>query len=93
MWGLLDAPSHEVMVTVVGREAHTCSGICVHRVKRLDRRDLRARTGLPLTAPARTLLDLAADESDAALEEAVAVARQKGRAADNEIRAAIERAR
>src|SRR5947199_8841341 len=90
--GLLDAPSDEVMVTVVGKGAHSRSGLRVHRAKRLDSRDPRARDRLPLTSPARTLLDLAADESDAALEEAVAVARQKCLATANEIRAAIERA-
>lgn len=92
VWGLLDAPSDEVTVTVVGKGAHSQSGLCVHRAKGLDRRDLRARNGLPITSPARTLLDLAADEPDAGLEEAVAAARQKGLAADHEIRAAIRRA-
>jgi very-short-patch-repair endonuclease len=47
---------------------------------------------VPLTSPARTALDLAAEASDAELEEAVAVARQRRLASDDEIRAAIDRA-
>jgi very-short-patch-repair endonuclease len=81
-----------VIVAVVCKGAHSRPGLRVHRTTGLDRRDLRAHNGLPLTAPARTLFDLAAEEPDAALEEAVAVARQKGLAADHEIRPAIARA-
>jgi very-short-patch-repair endonuclease len=92
VWGLLGPSPDEVTVTVVTIGSHSRSGLRVHRVQALDRRDLRARNGLPLTAPGRTLLDLAAEVPDAELEEALAVARQRGLATDGEIRAAVERA-
>lgn len=93
VWGLLTEPPQEVIMTIVSKQGRCRPGVRIHRAKALDRRDLRVRDGLPLTAPARTLLDLAAEEPDADLEEAVAVARQRGLAADHEIRAAIRRAR
>jgi very-short-patch-repair endonuclease len=92
VWGLLGRAPEDVVLTIVSKDGRCRPGLRLHRVKILDRADLRVRDGLPLTAPARTLLDLAAEEPDADLEEALAVARQKGLAADREIRAAIQRA-
>jgi very-short-patch-repair endonuclease len=46
---------------------------------------------LPLTGPARTLLDLAAEVSDSELEEAVAAGVMRRLASADEIRAAISR--
>jgi hypothetical protein len=46
----------------------------VHRTTAFDRRDVRTLDNIPLTSPARTLLDVAAsapDELDAAFDEAV----------------------
>jgi very-short-patch-repair endonuclease len=92
IWGLLGrGPHDEVSLTTV-KARRSRPGLRLHRVNTLHRSDLRARDGLPLTAPARTLLDLAAEESDADLEEALAVARQRGLAAVHEIRAARQRA-
>jgi very-short-patch-repair endonuclease len=47
-------------VTVVGEWARAHEGIRVHRTGSLERRDWWIRDGIPLTAPARTILDLAA---------------------------------
>jgi very-short-patch-repair endonuclease len=91
MWGLLEA-AVPVTLTVVGKEARARHGLRLHRVPHLDRRDLRLREGLPVTSPTRTLIDLAAKEPDAELEEAVAVAFQRGLSSPDEIRATIERA-
>ena len=56
----------EVAITVAGREPRTRAGLRIHRVPILSARDVRIRDGLPVTAPARTLLDLAgADHDDA----------------------------
>jgi very-short-patch-repair endonuclease len=90
VWGLFPASSDEVTVTVTGNGAHSCPGLRVHRVKTFDPRHLRTRHGLPLSSPARTMIDLASEEADAELEEALAVARQRRLASDAEIRAAIE---
>jgi very-short-patch-repair endonuclease len=43
-------------------------GVRVHRSHTLTRRDVRVLNGLPLTSPARALLDVAADLSDRQLE-------------------------
>jgi hypothetical protein len=48
-----------VDVTVSGRNARTRHGIRVHRVRHLHPADVARHRGLPLTSPARTLLDLA----------------------------------
>ncbi len=92
VWGLLERGPHDDVSLTTVKARRSRRGLRLHRVKALHRRDLRVRDGLPLTAPARTLLDLAAEEPDADLEEALAVARQRGLASDAEIRAAIERA-
>ena len=49
-------------------------GITVHPNARLDPRDVRRKTGLPLTSPSRTLLDLAATLEADGLRKAVAEA-------------------
>ena len=49
-------------------------GITVHPNARLDPRDVRRKTGLPLTSPSRTLLDLAATLAADELRKAVAEA-------------------
>src|SRR5437763_11235 len=62
MWRLLHDEPDTVDITVVGRNAGSKPGITIHRVQRLDRRDVRRMAGIPLTSPARTLIDLAAKE-------------------------------
>jgi very-short-patch-repair endonuclease len=59
LWGLLP-PDDEapVDVTVIGRDLAGRRGIRVHRA-RLDPGDIRRRHRLPVTSPARTLLDVA----------------------------------
>jgi very-short-patch-repair endonuclease len=59
LWGLRSVASGCVNVTVLGRRPRV-RGITVQRVVRIDRRDLRTLRGIPVTSPARTLLDLAA---------------------------------
>jgi very-short-patch-repair endonuclease len=63
-----------IEVTVVGPRVRARPGIAVHRARRLDPRDRTRRHGIPVTGPARTLLDLAAGlparELDRAVEQA-----------------------
>jgi hypothetical protein len=74
IWGLTRPWPGPVDVTV-GRDCGRRAGIRLHRVGVLDRRDIRHREGLVVTAPARTLIDLASvlNESDTerALNEAL----------------------
>jgi very-short-patch-repair endonuclease len=89
LWGLLEPTPGVVTVTISGRQARSRPGLRVHRTKHLDRRDIRCCKGLPLTSPPRTIVDLAADDG---LEQAVAVAFDKGYASPDEVRAAMVRA-
>jgi very-short-patch-repair endonuclease len=90
VWGLTE--SRGVVLTLVGKDSRSRPGLTIHRAAALDRRDLRSRNGLPVTAPARTVLDLAAVAPDEELEQAIAVARQKRWLPDRELKGAIERA-
>ncbi|MFU8814467.1 MAG: type IV toxin-antitoxin system AbiEi family antitoxin domain-containing protein [Pseudomonadales bacterium] len=79
LWGLtVDRPETRVDVTVAGRNPGRKPGIVIHRVAALDRRDVRKVDGVPTTAPARTLLDLAAVLSFDDLEAAYAETRGRG---------------
>jgi very-short-patch-repair endonuclease len=72
LWKLL--PPHtagsEVDVTVTGQQGRRRRGIRTHQVVRLDPRDVRTCDRLPVTAPARTLIDIAAVLPAAELERA-----------------------
>jgi very-short-patch-repair endonuclease len=61
LWGFAAAAaSDDVHVTVIGRRPRRRPGLRLHYVPSLDGRDVRQLHGLPVTAPARTLFDLAA---------------------------------
>jgi very-short-patch-repair endonuclease len=66
-----DGPVH---VTVCGRHVRGDQGIVIHEASSLKPHEIRERHGIPLTAPVRTLVDLAADCSDRDLHQAVAEA-------------------
>jgi very-short-patch-repair endonuclease len=89
---MIDPEYERVEVTLFARRAHSREGLIAHRVSSLDRADVRRRRGIPVTAPARTLVDLAGCESQLVLENAYAECRRRGLARDAEIRAALARA-
>ncbi|MGZ4288276.1 MAG: DUF559 domain-containing protein [Solirubrobacteraceae bacterium] len=62
LWGLATAGAgdHEIDVMVIGRRPRRRPGLHLHYASSLDLRDVRRVHGLPVTAPARTLFDLAA---------------------------------
>jgi very-short-patch-repair endonuclease len=93
VWGMLETRPKELTLTIVGVDRHSEPGLRLCRVGSLDRRDLRARSGLPLTAPARTLVDLAATPiPNAGLEQALALAGAHRGVGPRELEAALERA-
>jgi hypothetical protein len=92
LWGLLATPAGPVDVTVVRRRCRTRENLRVHIIEELDLRDQRRRRGIPVTAPARTLIDLAAEAEDDELEAAVSEARAQRLIKDGDIEAALERA-
>lgn len=63
LWGLRPAAPAEVFVIVAGRNPGRRPGVHAHRVGYLDAADHTRRHGLPITTPARTVLDLAAVSS------------------------------
>jgi very-short-patch-repair endonuclease len=107
MWSLLPvAPADTVHVTLIAGRSRTQPGITVHRTSRLHRQDIRTHDDLPLTSPARTLLDLAPAltnrQLERALDEALAtnatrrgqvaetVARMPGRAGASRLKALLD---
>ena len=62
LWGFAPPSTGEadVHVTTIGAKVRSRPGLKAHRTGTLEPCDIRRRHGLPLTAPARTLYDLAA---------------------------------
>ena len=54
-----------------GTGGHGTAGVCVHHTTHLPRTDVRVRRGLPVTSPARMMLDLASIAGDRELERAL----------------------
>jgi very-short-patch-repair endonuclease len=75
LWALLSPDeASAVDVTVVDSWGRDRPGVKVHRACRLERRDVRQLDGIPVTSPARTLLDLAVVVPPDAFERALAEA-------------------
>jgi very-short-patch-repair endonuclease len=70
-WDMVEWDARHPEVTVVGTATRLHRGVRVHRTTALDRRDLTRHSGIPLTAPARTLLDLASVLEERPLRRAV----------------------
>jgi very-short-patch-repair endonuclease/predicted transcriptional regulator of viral defense system len=82
-----------VEVTVPGRDPGVKPGIRVYRVRELDRRDVRRVRGIPVTSPARTLLDLAGLLPLETVESAFAEARVRRLVRDKDVAEQLKRAR
>lgn len=59
LWGFLDREERSPQVTVAGGSTRRHAGIRVHRTLSLGPSERRRELGVPVTSPARTLLDLA----------------------------------
>jgi very-short-patch-repair endonuclease len=92
LWGLRETPPATVDVCVVGRQPRSRPGLRVHRLSHLHPRDMRDRDGLPLTSPARTLIDLAHYVTPDELERLVSEARAQELVKVGELETALERA-
>jgi very-short-patch-repair endonuclease len=72
VWNLRPSFNGDVHVTVAGKETgRRRPGLRVHRTQALDPRDIRRYHGIPITSPARALLDITPDLSDRELERAI----------------------
>lgn len=93
VWGLVPRPEGGVVeIMVVGRAPSPRQGIRLHKVGRLASADVRRIEGVPITSPARILIDLAGvRHDDRELERTLheALARRLVRMAD--VRRALER--
>jgi very-short-patch-repair endonuclease len=70
-WGMLDWDGRHIDVIVRKSGARRQPGIRVHRTKTLEPRDLRRHRGIPVTSPARTLVDVASVVPEVAVRRAV----------------------
>jgi very-short-patch-repair endonuclease len=87
----LTAPTLIPDVTVVGRHVRKRKGIRLHLVEAIDMADMRVRHGLKVTAPARTLVDLAAVADEETLEAALSEAYSLRRITEPGLHDALER--
>jgi very-short-patch-repair endonuclease len=60
VWGMRRTPPTEVEASVVGRCCGSREGLRVHRIKAIDKRELRRHEGLWVSSPARAVLEVAA---------------------------------
>lgn len=91
VWAVAAHDPEVIEVTVSGRHVREYPGLRVHRVAALDVRDVRLHQGVPVTAPARTLIDLAGSTDRVTLERALAEARVLRLVTNRELRAALGR--
>ena len=75
LWGLRPTPAHTMHVTVVASGLKSRDGIRAHRTRHLHPDDATRHHGIPVTSPARTLLDLATTLSPTTLARATDEAR------------------
>lgn len=94
LWQLIPPrpPGEAVDVTTAIRSCRSRRGIRVHRVTALDPRDVSWRRGLTVTAPARTVVDLAAALTLGETEQAFAEAQALRLVSPKSVEAAVERA-
>ncbi len=92
LWGLLANAPSVVELTVPGRNCRNRDGLVVHRAHCLDATDRAHKRGIPVTSPARALVDYAATAASNELERAVAEAFALQLTSESRIIAAIERA-
>lgn len=90
VWGMRPFVEGDVDITVIGSErGRKRKGIHVHRIRSLDQRDARHYNGLPITSPARTLLDIAPHTSARSFEWAIDQALTKRLTTNSQIRAVL----
>jgi very-short-patch-repair endonuclease len=91
LWGLRPPAPGPMDVTVTGRDARGPSEIRVHRVERLHPSDQTRIQGIPVTSPARTLLDLATQVSQRDLSRAADEARVRRLVTDHSLNEQFKR--
>jgi very-short-patch-repair endonuclease len=77
LWEIVRWDGRNPEVTVTGTAARVHKGLRVHRTTALDPRDVARHKGIPVTSPARTVLDLASILEGRALRRAVRQAQSR----------------
>ena len=91
LWGLRDWDGRPPEVTVPGSGTRRATGVRVHRA-RLAPEDRARCSGIPVTSPARTLVDLASSLPERTLRRAVRQAQSLRLVSVRHVLAALERA-
>ena len=91
VWRLCAASGGPTRVTLPSRSNRSRPGIRVHRIRALEPRDVRRRHGMQVTAPARTILDLAQVFGPRELRRAYEEARIQRLVRNADLRAAMDR--
>jgi very-short-patch-repair endonuclease len=89
--GLLSAMNEKVEVTMPRRRRRRIEGVQVHRVRDLRPDEVTVVGGIPVTTPARTLLDIAETMSARDVEQALAKAFRMRLVTHDDMRAMVER--
>ncbi len=90
-WEFIPWEERPIEVIVTRGGARRIDGVRVHRSRSLTRRDVRWRDGIPVTSPARTLLDLATVLPERALRRAARQAQALKLVTIRELREITER--
>jgi very-short-patch-repair endonuclease len=93
LWGFASRSPDQVDVTVAAGDRRQREGLRVHRVAGLDDGERRSQNGIPITSPARTLLDFAAQAAPQELESAIAEAYALRLTSERELRTTLSRHR
>jgi len=88
LWKLLPEDDGPIHVTIRARNGPRPTGVCVHRTNTLSRRDVRVVERLPVTSPARTIVDVAPRLDDRTFERAVDEALVQRLVSERELKAA-----
>lgn len=91
LWSFVSASRPGVDVTVPGRDLRSRAGVRQHQVNHIDPRDTTTQHDIPVTTPARTLVDLAGALGSRELGRAVEQARIQGLTDPRRITAALGR--
>lgn len=91
LWSFWEAGEHFPEVTIPGPGARQVSGIVIRRSRFLGPQEVTRERGVPVTTPARTLIDLASVLDDRRLRQAVRRAQGRRRLNLPQLLAAIDR--
>jgi very-short-patch-repair endonuclease len=92
LWGVTRLRCAEVEVSVVARHCRSREGLVVHRLAHLHPDDRAVKDGIPVTSPARALVDLAASAGPDEVEDALSQARARGIVSDRQLSDVLARA-